>query len=94
MIHSSESVGSDASSIEWHHFHLHHKDQVYISLETINGALTSIHTRSDGYLVDLTAPKLRSLGDGANHGEDREYQVKVLKTIFLGLDYGYQNFIE
>ncbi|XP_072033446.1 LOW QUALITY PROTEIN: uncharacterized protein [Amphiura filiformis] len=85
-IHSPESVGPNASSIEWHHFHLHHKDRVYVSLETINGALESIHSRSNGYLVDLTAPKLRYLGDGENKGEDREYQTNA-DSISVNWDY-------
>ena len=81
VIHPPEAVGPDATFIEWHHFHLHHKDQVYISMETVNGALESIHTQTDGYLVDLTAPKLGYLGDGETQGQDKEFQVKQSENV-------------
>ncbi len=77
VIHAAKSVGPNTTSIEWHHFHLHHKDQVYVSMETINGALNSIQSSTDGYLVDLTAPKLKSIGDGDRMGVDINYQVKT-----------------
>ncbi|XP_071798137.1 uncharacterized protein [Asterias amurensis] len=74
VIHEGESVGNDVSSIEWHHFHLHHKDQVYINLRTINQAVNHIDTPTNGFLVDLTPPILRSLGDGLVIGQDVDFQ--------------------
>ncbi|XP_022102001.1 uncharacterized protein LOC110985344 [Acanthaster planci] len=74
VIHKAESVGRDTSSIEWHHFHLKHKDQVYVNLRTINQALNHIDTPTNGFLVDLTPPNLRTLGDGLVYGEDADFQ--------------------
>ncbi|XP_022103294.1 uncharacterized protein LOC110986022 [Acanthaster planci] len=74
VIHEAESVGSVISSIEWHHFHLLHKDHVYVNLRTINKALNHIDTPTDGFLIDLTPPVLRNLGDGLVLGEDQDFQ--------------------
>ncbi|XP_033637389.1 uncharacterized protein LOC117298318 isoform X2 [Asterias rubens] len=74
VIHEAESVGNDVSLIEWHHFHLHHKDQVYVNLRTINQAVNHIDTPTNGFLVDLTPPMLRSLGDGLVVGQDADFQ--------------------
>ena len=78
VIHEAESVGRETSSIEWHHFHLHHKDQVYVNLRAINQALNHIDTPTDGILVDLTPPMLRYLGDGLVVGQDADFQVSWL----------------
>ncbi|XP_038050728.1 uncharacterized protein LOC119723897 [Patiria miniata] len=74
VIHEAEAVGSETASIEWHHFHLRHKDQVYVNLRTINQALNHIDAPTDGFLVDLTPPMLRTLGDGLMVGEDADFQ--------------------
>ncbi|XP_033637723.1 uncharacterized protein LOC117298529 [Asterias rubens] len=74
VIHEAASVSNDVSLIEWHHFHLHHKDQVYINLRTINQAVNHIDTPTNGFLVDLTPPMLRSLGDGLVVGQDADFQ--------------------
>ena len=78
VIHEADSVGSETSSIEWHHFHLHHKDQVYVNLRTINQALNHIDTPTNGILVDLTPPVLRTLGDGLVVGQDADFQVSLV----------------
>ncbi|XP_038062441.1 uncharacterized protein LOC119732930 [Patiria miniata] len=74
VIHETEAVGIETSSIEWHHFHLHHKDQVYVNLRTINQALNHIDTPTNGFLVDLTPPILRTIGDGLVMGQDADFQ--------------------
>ena len=76
VIQAAESVGKEASSVDWHHFHLHHKDRVYVNLRTINRALNHIDTASDGFLVDLTPPMMAALGDGLEVGVDADYQVR------------------
>ncbi|XP_038050876.1 uncharacterized protein LOC119724026 [Patiria miniata] len=74
VIHGADSVGSETTSIEWHHFHLHHKDQVYVNLRTINRAFNHIDTPTNGFLVDLTPPVLQTLGDGLDVGQDADFQ--------------------
>ncbi|XP_070573546.1 uncharacterized protein [Ptychodera flava] len=73
IIHDSESIPSSDNSINWHHFHLHHMDYVFVELQTINKALTGIKTETDGYLVDLTVPIFKFLGDGTTLGGNIKY---------------------
>ena len=48
---------------------------MYINLRTINQAVNHIDTPTNGFLVDLTPPMLRSLGDGLVVGQDADFQV-------------------
>ena len=84
-IHPLESIGPDVSMFEWHHFHLHHKDEVKYTLRTTNCALNLIDQESNGFLVDLTPPKLLQIGDGPNFSVDIEYQVCVSLLLLLHL---------
>lgn len=60
---------------QWKDVHLQHKDRVKTKFRTINGALNKIETETDGFIVDLTAPKLMYLNDGSEAKVDAEYQV-------------------
>ncbi|XP_070573548.1 uncharacterized protein [Ptychodera flava] len=73
VIHEAESVSSSKNFINWHHFHLHHKDYIHVELETINKALTGLTSESDGYLVDLTEPIFHFVGDGPTVDTDLQY---------------------
>ncbi|XP_070573688.1 uncharacterized protein [Ptychodera flava] len=73
LIHEAESVSADTSFINWHHFHLHHGDSVYVKLDAINKAESSTVTMSDGFVIDTTNPVGHYLGDGPVEGEDRQY---------------------
>ena len=84
-IHPPESVSHDSSYIEWHHFHLHHKDYVKTNVRAINGATNHADVESNGYLVDLTQPDLLTLGDGDILGEDIAFQVNCLFTTIIVL---------
>ncbi|CAH1783351.1 unnamed protein product, partial [Owenia fusiformis] len=64
IIHQPESVGGTVNSINWHHFHHHHGDFLYVEMQTTNGAGSTITTTSSGVTVDLTAPEVQYLGDG------------------------------
>ena len=77
-IHPPESVSSESVCIEWHHFHLHHKDYVKTNVRAINGATNHADVESNGYLVDLTQPDLLTLGDGDILGTDINFQVNSL----------------
>ncbi|CAH1794764.1 unnamed protein product [Owenia fusiformis] len=70
LIHEGESIGGNVSQIEWHHFHHHHGDYIYVEMNTTNGANTSINTKSSGTRVDLTSPEVRYIGDGLVPGEN------------------------
>ncbi|XP_078620549.1 uncharacterized protein LOC144887293 isoform X2 [Branchiostoma floridae x Branchiostoma japonicum] len=72
VIHNSESVGL-LSSIRWHHFHLHQGDQVFVNLNVTNRALGVTSMLSNGFVLDLTPPKLYYLRDGLNPDKDMEY---------------------
>ncbi|XP_052081235.1 uncharacterized protein LOC127719259 [Mytilus californianus] len=61
-------------SAKWLNFHFEHKDRVKLVLQTTNGALNSIVNETDGYIVDLTPPKLVYLEDGSVQHEDLEFQ--------------------
>ncbi|XP_077992165.1 uncharacterized protein LOC144446291 [Glandiceps talaboti] len=73
QIHTVESLTPDISFINWHHFHLHHGDYVYVQLDAINQADNPTTTLSDGYVVDTTNPVVHFLGDGTSLGTDRQY---------------------
>ncbi|XP_070573675.1 uncharacterized protein [Ptychodera flava] len=38
-IHDRESLPAGTRSIKWHHFHLHHGDNVYTEIEAVNKAV-------------------------------------------------------
>ncbi|ESO82597.1 hypothetical protein LOTGIDRAFT_236952 [Lottia gigantea] len=67
-------LDNDTQSIEWHNFHLHHRDNVKLKLRTTNGALGRIVEETDGYVVDLTPPSLIYLNDGGQQTKDIDYQ--------------------
>ncbi|XP_063408918.1 uncharacterized protein LOC134692399 [Mytilus trossulus] len=61
-------------SVKWLNFQFQHKDRVKIDLRTTNGAHNSVVTSTDGYVVDITPPKLLHLGDGFVQQKDLEFQ--------------------
>ncbi|XP_077996024.1 uncharacterized protein LOC144449371 [Glandiceps talaboti] len=73
VIHNPQTVTPYSNSIDWHHFHLHHGDFVYVEVEGINNALSGTDISSDGYTVDLTEPTLYYLGDGNVPGQNSRY---------------------
>ncbi|XP_041378093.1 uncharacterized protein LOC121390363 [Gigantopelta aegis] len=88
VIHNWKSLGRYADKVEWHHFHLNHRDVVKSKLRVTNGALNNIELESSGFVVDLTAPVLVYLGDGAEAKFDIEYQssLTTLEANFLFVD--------
>ena len=75
VIQNWKSVGSKtANSIEWHHFHLNHRDEVKAKLRVTNGALNTVEVETAGFVVDLTAPVVVYLNDGGEADVDAEYQ--------------------
>ncbi|XP_078575736.1 uncharacterized protein LOC144861641 [Branchiostoma floridae x Branchiostoma japonicum] len=77
IIHEATSVGKEANSINWHHFHLHDGDFVYVVVNVSNGAGSVVVTESDGYTVDTTAPEMRFIGDGNQAGTDLKYSPSI-----------------
>ncbi|VDI67222.1 Hypothetical predicted protein [Mytilus galloprovincialis] len=75
-------------SVKWLNFHFQHKDRVKLYLRTTNGAINSIVNETDGYIVDLTPPKLVYLGDGLAQHEDLEFQsnTTMLSSNFKFID--------
>ncbi|KAI8519526.1 hypothetical protein Bbelb_027830 [Branchiostoma belcheri] len=71
------SVGKEAHSINWHHFHLHDGDFVYVVVNASNGAESVVVTKSDGYTMDTTAPLMRFIGDGSQTGTDLQYSASM-----------------
>ncbi|XP_048258679.1 uncharacterized protein LOC124137747 [Haliotis rufescens] len=70
-----KTLGKDVSQIEWHNFHLNHQDVVKTKLKTINNALGTVEQTTDGFVVDLTPPRMVFLGDGREQGKDAEFQL-------------------
>ncbi|XP_046562951.1 uncharacterized protein LOC124271844 [Haliotis rubra] len=68
------TLGKDVRQIEWHNFHLNHQDIVKTKLKTINNALGSVEQTTDGFVVDLTPPRMVFLGDGREQNKDTEFQ--------------------
>ncbi|CAG2214886.1 unnamed protein product [Mytilus edulis] len=75
-------------SVKWLNFQFQHKDRVKIDLRTTNGAHNSVVTSTDGYVVDITPPKLLHLGDGFVQQKDLEFQsnAKGLSCNFKFID--------
>ncbi|XP_066298079.1 uncharacterized protein [Branchiostoma lanceolatum] len=73
VIHEATSVGKEANSINWHHFHLHDGDFVYVVVNASNGAGSVVVTESDGFTLDTSAPEMRFIGDGSQPGTDLQY---------------------
>lgn len=69
------TFSNTTESAKWLNFHFEHKDRVKLVVRTTNGALNSIVNETDGYIVDLTPPKLIYLGDGSIQHKDLEFQV-------------------
>ncbi|KAK6174798.1 hypothetical protein SNE40_013376 [Patella caerulea] len=67
-------MDNSTESVEWHNFHLHHRDSIKTKLRTTNGALGQIVEETDGYIVDLTPPRLIYLNDGGTQQTDIDYQ--------------------
>ena len=63
-----------------YHLHLHHKDSVRISVVAENGARLKTEVISNGYLVDLTRPRVIYLHDGLDKNKDQMYTVSVFLT--------------
>ncbi|XP_048258717.1 uncharacterized protein LOC124137708 isoform X1 [Haliotis rufescens] len=70
-----KTLGKDVSQIEWHNFHLNHQDVVKTKLKTINNALGTVEQTTDGFVVDLTPPRMVFLGDGREQNKDVEFQL-------------------
>ncbi|XP_048258676.1 uncharacterized protein LOC125384201 [Haliotis rufescens] len=70
-----KTLGKDVSQIEWHNFHLNHQDVVKTKLKTINNALGTVEQTTDGFVVDLTPPRMVFLGDGREQNKDAEFQI-------------------
>ncbi|VDI73733.1 Hypothetical predicted protein, partial [Mytilus galloprovincialis] len=68
------TFSNTTESAKWLNFHFEHKDRVKLVVRTTNGALNSIVNETDGYIVDLTPPKLIYLGDGSIQYKDLEFQ--------------------
>ncbi|XP_070574642.1 uncharacterized protein [Ptychodera flava] len=89
IIHDAESVSSSSNFINWHHFHLHEGDFVYVELEAINNALGGTDVSSDGFTIDITEPILYFLGDGSTPGIDRRF---TASTNQLSANWEFQDF--
>ncbi|KAK6192291.1 hypothetical protein SNE40_003784 [Patella caerulea] len=74
--------------VEYHNFHLKHGDIVRSKLRTTNGALGQVIQETDGYIVDLTPPRLIYLNDGNQQAEDIQYQYNetVIQANFKFID--------
>ncbi|CAH1802680.1 unnamed protein product [Owenia fusiformis] len=79
MIHQPESVGNGATNINWHHFHHHHGDFIYVEMNTTNGAISTITTVSTGVTVDLTAPEVQYLNDGTIPRTDAQFSSSLVE---------------
>uniref|UniRef100_A0ABM0M0H6 Uncharacterized protein LOC100366953 n=1 Tax=Saccoglossus kowalevskii TaxID=10224 RepID=A0ABM0M0H6_SACKO len=77
LIHGVTSLTPDTNYINWHHFHLHHGDFVYVQLDAVNKADNPTTTQSDGFTIDMTNPIMHFLGDGVNTGVDLQYSESV-----------------
>ncbi|KAL5014713.1 hypothetical protein ScPMuIL_008983 [Solemya velum] len=71
------SFNNQTEDVIWRNFYLQHRDKIKVVLETVNGALNSVKNETDGFVVDLTPPKLLHLGDGLTENSDIEYQSQI-----------------
>nr|XP_006817093.1 PREDICTED: uncharacterized protein LOC100376421 [Saccoglossus kowalevskii] len=90
-IHGPESLSGATSFINWHHFHLHHGDFVYIELEAVNGALNSIVESSDGVFVDLTEPLFYYLYDSDASGNRLQQYTSSETQLSASWEFGDQD---
>ncbi|CAH1802777.1 unnamed protein product [Owenia fusiformis] len=79
IIHLPESVGNRVNNINWHHFHHHHGDYIYVEMNTTNGASSIITTVSTGVTVDLTAPEVQYLNDGIALRKDAQFSSSLVE---------------
>ncbi|XP_078658229.1 uncharacterized protein LOC144903712 [Branchiostoma floridae x Branchiostoma belcheri] len=77
VIHEATSVGKEAHRINWHHFHLHDGDFVYVVVNVSNGAGGVVVTESDGFTMDTTPPLMRFIGDGNQQWTDLQYSPSI-----------------
>ncbi|XP_078658230.1 uncharacterized protein LOC144903713 [Branchiostoma floridae x Branchiostoma belcheri] len=77
VIHEATSVGKEAHRINWHHFHLHDGDFVYVVVNVSNGAGGVVVTESDGFTMDTTPPLMRFIGDGNQQRTDLQYSASI-----------------
>ncbi|KAI8485717.1 hypothetical protein Bbelb_365510, partial [Branchiostoma belcheri] len=70
QIHEPDKFDKKRTRVEYFHLHLNHGDKVYTAITAKNGARSTTEVRSDGVIVDLTAPKLQYLVDTQAHGND------------------------
>ncbi|PVD18248.1 hypothetical protein C0Q70_21774, partial [Pomacea canaliculata] len=70
-----ENVNLD-TTFEKHRFSLRHRDVVRTKLRVSNGALNTITSETDSFIIDLTPPELYSLWDGLG-SSDIEYQSDI-----------------
>nr|XP_006820036.1 PREDICTED: uncharacterized protein LOC102804939 [Saccoglossus kowalevskii] len=67
------TLPGNTNFFNWHHFNLNHGDRIVVNVNAVNYARISTSAKSDGFNVDLTAPKMHFLGDGLQMGEDKEF---------------------
>ncbi|XP_019616821.1 PREDICTED: uncharacterized protein LOC109464310 [Branchiostoma belcheri] len=70
QIHEPDKFDKKRTRVEYFHLHLNHGDKVYTAITAKNGARSTTEVRSDGVIVDLTAPELQYLVDTQAHGND------------------------
>ncbi|XP_067658325.1 uncharacterized protein [Haliotis asinina] len=69
-----KTLNTNISQFEWHNFNLGHRDVVKTKLRTTNKALASVEQTTDGFVVDLTPPRMTFIGDGSVTNVDAEFQ--------------------
>ncbi|XP_048250793.1 uncharacterized protein LOC124111176 [Haliotis rufescens] len=74
VLRSWRTLSKDTSEVEWHNFRLSHRDVVKTKLQAVNNALGSIEDSTNGFVVDLTPPRMAFLGDGSDAGRDADFQ--------------------
>lgn len=74
VLQNWENVNLD-TTFEKHRFSLRHRDVVRTKLRVSNGALNTITSETDSFIIDLTPPELYSLWDGLG-SSDIEYQAR------------------
>ncbi|XP_078664148.1 uncharacterized protein LOC144907219 [Branchiostoma floridae x Branchiostoma belcheri] len=70
QIHEPDKFDKEKTQVEYFHLQLNHGDKVYTAITAKNGATSTTEVRSDGVIVDLTAPELQYLVDTQAHGND------------------------
>ncbi|XP_064643636.1 uncharacterized protein LOC135497734 [Lineus longissimus] len=88
-VHAYQSIYQE-HDFQWAHFHLKHKDRVRTLLRATNGANNAITGTTDGFLVDLTPPKLDFIRvvDERNPEKDFKYQTVDNK---MSVSYGFHD---